>query len=351
MHDDSNALTQAEQIASLPPNLAILKMENDSMTSLAAARPRDPELIKQGLAKTLAAFPQLAEAAIYSKPVGKVVECGCKSCRRRFEAAVKYSDKAKYVCSKCGEDNQNLIEVLTRPRQKFVEGLSIRAAESLRNAFGFNRVRADIIVVTPDLVKIEVTFVDYQTGSMMQYPLMVPKSYKNRYQKMEVIPDDRFWDQTIKGAMSKAIREAVVRSIDPGMRLWFESECDKIRSGQLTDEKINQIVESFATWKLTLAHLEELVGKPRAAWTVEERKRLVGLYTGLKSGELSADELFPEEPTDDKAKAPAGPVNGDSLANGTGTAQDAAPKSNGSGSGSGSGRASGSGKAPAGTLV
>ena len=56
------------------------------------ARPRDMAAIREELADLLEAFPELAEDAIYSKPVGKDRETG---------------------------------------EEKFAEGLSIRAAEAL----------------------------------------------------------------------------------------------------------------------------------------------------------------------------------------------------------------------------
>ncbi len=59
-------------VAALPEHLAIMKMDRDNIQALAAARPRNMEGIKADIEATLAAFPALAEEAIYRKPVGKV---------------------------------------------------------------------------------------------------------------------------------------------------------------------------------------------------------------------------------------------------------------------------------------
>ena len=62
-------------LSKLKPNLAVLKMENDSIMAAALAHPRDPIHIIEQLKSLYEASPKLAERARYAKPVGKVEVC------------------------------------------------------------------------------------------------------------------------------------------------------------------------------------------------------------------------------------------------------------------------------------
>src|ERR1700747_323704 len=103
-HEETALETQAHAIASLPKDVSILKMEAETISALAAARPRNMAHIKRDLAEILKAFPALAEEAIYNKPVGRDEGSG---------------------------------------QQKYARNLSIRSAEAMAEAYGYNSVSAD----------------------------------------------------------------------------------------------------------------------------------------------------------------------------------------------------------------
>lgn len=258
--------TQVQGIASLPPDLAILRMENDSIQALAAARPRDFMQIKRELEDQLAAFPGLAEDAIYRKPVGKDQNTG---------------------------------------QQKYANGLSVRTAETLAESYGYNRVRTDITVIDEDTVKIEATFTDYQRGRIWQDGGILSKKYKDRYGKIQRTPDDRFYSVVVKAAASKHVREVILRSINPGLKAWYWNKCEEIAGGLLDDKAIQKIVDQFGKIGVTAEMLEVSVGRPRAAgWTQEDRVNLLGIWNAIKDGETTLYEAFGvgEPPADDSEK-------------------------------------------------
>lgn len=290
--DISTDLSQVDSIASMPPNIAILKMENESIQALAAARPRNMIAIRDEITNTLDAFPILAESAIYSKPVGKVIDCRCEDCKRSFEAVVKWNSSPVdgEPCPRCGGSKT---KVTGKTRQKFARGLSIRAAETLREAYGFNRIDCDIEKIDETLYKVVASFTDYQRGTVFRSAVMVPKVYMTKYKKIESIDDTRFFGLVVKAESSRAIREVVSRSINAGLKLWFEAECERRQESLLTEEGIEKMVKAFAEFQLTETELEDMLGKPRKlGWSLEDRKQLVGAYTALKTGETTVSELL-----------------------------------------------------------
>lgn len=276
-----NEAAQTKAIANLPAELAILKLENDTIQSLAAARPRNHESIKQEIIAQFEAYPAFAAQAIYCKPVGKDA-----------------SGKMKYA-----------------------RGLSIRAAEAIAEAYGYNRVRVDAIVIDEDTVKIEATFTDYQKGRIWQDGGLVSRFYKSRYGKREAYAQDRFYDVVVKAAKSRAVREVITRSVPPGLRAELFEMAEKRTAQLLTDEKVESIIEKFAGKRITLEQLEARVGRTRKmGWTERDRLDLLGLWTGLDDGETTLEEAFGDLTPAGTEKATAGPtaatgaVTGEDLA-------------------------------------
>lgn len=277
-------------VAALPQNLAILKMENDSIQSLAAARPRNMSQIKEDLEETLADFPDLAYDAIYAKPVGKCIDITCE-CGHTYEAALKRDGSQESFCPRC---NSSVAKKQSKPHQKFARGLSIRSAETLAEAYGFNRVRADLMPEGKDgAIKIEATFTDYQRGRIWQDSNIVSPFYRGRNGQMQRTPDDRFYNTTVKAEKSKLIREVINRSVHPGLKAWWEATCERIQGELLTDDKVQATIAAFAAYGLYQQDLENIVGKPRAVgWTKADRQTLVEVYNGLKSGDVTVAELL-----------------------------------------------------------
>lgn len=240
------------------PELMQLKMENEVIMAECRLHPRDFDSIKADILEQLQAFPELATDAIYEKPVGK--------------------------------DNQT-------GQQKFVRGLSIRAAEALAEAYGYNRIRSDVSEIDADKVKVEATFTDYQKGRVWQDAGILSKTYKDRFGKPARWNDDRFYNVVVKAEVSKRIREVIMRSVNTGLKAWFESKCEEISAGLLDDKTIEKIVAQYQTKSVTVEALETLIGRPRSmGWTQVDRQRLLAIWTAIKDGETTIAEVFADKP-------------------------------------------------------
>ncbi len=144
-------------------------------------------------------------------------------------------------------------------------GLSIRAAETLRECYGYNRVDCDLERIDENTFKVIATFTDFQRGTVFRASSIACKSYKNRFGSVEAIDDTRFFGLTIKSEQSKAIREVVSRSINPGLKLWFYEECERIQDELMTDDKIDAMVTAFNEFEISVDDLEKLIGRTRKA--------------------------------------------------------------------------------------
>jgi hypothetical protein len=240
-------------------DLLRVRMENAAIMSECRARPRSMVAIKAALADQLEAFPELAVDAIYQKPVGK--------------------DEGG--------------------RQKLVEGLSIRAAETIAECYGYNRVRCEVTLLDPagDKVKVEASYTDYQNGRVWEDAGIVSRYYKGRDGKMNRSPDDRFFGVVVKAEASRRIREVILRSVNAGLKAWFENECRRIQSKLLDEDALKKILKAFDSIGVALEQLEALLDRPKAmGWTVREYQVLQGVWVAIRDGETSKEEVFGEKP-------------------------------------------------------
>lgn len=276
----------ATMVESLPPDMAILKLENDSIQSMAVARPRNFELMKNELHDQLKAFPQLAEVAIYSKPVGK------------------------------GDDGQ----------QKIARGLSVRTAEILAEVYGYNRVRVDVTPIKDGRgdvtgAKVEATFTDYQRGRIWQDAGILPITYKTRQNTTGKHPEDRFFGVMVKGEASRRTREVILRSVNAGLKAWYWDEVEKAGKQLMTPEKIDSIIVAFSGKGVTLPMLERFIGRTRKqGWTDDDRLNLLGVWNSINDGDQTVKEAFRDcmDPVEEQNKSGEGSQErkgqGDSLA-------------------------------------
>jgi hypothetical protein len=239
--------TPVDAIASLPRDLAIIKMENDQIFSLAASHPRDYGEVLADIRSQLQTFKSFAQSAMYAKPVG-----GGKHAR----------------------------------------GLSIRAAEALAAAYKFNRVRVDVEEVNRDAVKVEATFVDYATGRVWQDAGMVSKNYKRKGGGTARWDDDRFYGVVVKAEASRRVREVILRCVPPGLRAELENVANEEMDKFLDESTTQKIVAQFSTKGVTQEMLEENLGKRSTDWNQEDRRTLLGLWNGIDQGEMTVAQAF-----------------------------------------------------------
>ena len=268
-----------DAIAKLPNHLAVLRMENDNMMALAAAHQRDPEAMKDELEQQLAAFPKHAAKMIYCKPVGK-------------------------------EEGSN--------QQKYARGLSVRAAEMLAEAYGYNRIRTAVEDIDADKVRVEATFVDFQKGRSRTDESVVSKFYTTRDKKKIRHTDDRFYNVVVRAEASKRVREVVTRCVSAGLKAWLYERCEELIDETLDDATMQKIIGNFANKRIAVEQLEKVVGKTvSAGWTKEDRKTLVGIWTAIESGEATVEEVFehdPDQPKQDR-KSPHATATENALTN------------------------------------
>jgi len=235
------------------PELLQMRMENETIMADCKVHPRDLGRIKNELAEMLRTFPEFADEAIYSKP--------------------------------CGKDDDG--------KETIAEDLSIRAAEALAEAYGYNRVRGDVTPLDEFHVKIDATFTDFQTGRIWQDGAVVSKYYTARGGGRKQINEDRFHNIVVKAAKSKLIREVIIRSVNPALKAWFKAECYKILGETINAATVQKWVDGFAKGGVTLEQLERFVGKPRSmGWTKDDDIRLLGVWNAIKQGETTVQEVF-----------------------------------------------------------
>lgn len=235
------------------PEFVQMRMENDAIMAECRARPRDYEAIKAELEAQIKAFPGMAEEAIYSKPVGK--------------------DKSG--------------------KMQFARGLSIRAAELLSEAYGYNRVRSDVTIIDADHVKVESAFLDFQRLRIWQDGGVVSAWYRSFNGSMVRHAEDRFLSLVVKAEASRRVREVILRSVNAGLKAWFLDLCERTLGNLLDDKAVKKIVDAFATKGVGIGLLEDLIGRPQAmSWTEEDRKHLQGIWNSVQEGDTTIEEVF-----------------------------------------------------------
>jgi predicted Zn-ribbon and HTH transcriptional regulator len=297
-HD--NALAVAER---LPPDLMLLKMENDSIMAIARATPRDPLKIVGQLQQLIDAYPAAADEAIYRKPVGTAIEVTCGGCGIKYEVNKIETDTA---CPSCESTKIGP----TRKVKKFAEGLSVRAAESIRSVYGYTRLATTTEELPDGKVKLTGVLVDYAAGNLTSDERIVSPMYRSRGGKMERTPEDRFLNTVVKAEKAKLRRDVILDNTPNIVKAMFKDACDKKLEALVAPEVIEQkIIPAFAAYGITREHLDQIVGRPaKLGWREEERLELRKILNALKSNETTARDILEglNEPAKPSASANGG---------------------------------------------
>lgn len=280
-------LQQAEAIAKLPPDLMLLKMENESIMAVARAAPRDPFKVVGQLQQLIDAYPAAADDAIYSKPVGTVIEVTCGGCGVKYEVT-KIEPETR--CPACDSGKY----ASSRKVKKFAEGLSIRAAESIRSIYGYTRLATTTEILDDGRVKITGVLVDYAAGNVTSDERIVSPMYKSRGGRMERTPEDRFLNVVVKSEKAKLRRDVILDNTPNIVKAMFRDACEKKLEELVAPEVIEQkIIPAFAQYGITVDHLEKIVGRSKGlGWRENERLELRKILTALKNEETTVRELL-----------------------------------------------------------
>lgn len=245
----------------------LIKMENESLMMAAQVRPRNNQAVMRELLDQIEAYPSFAESVCYAKPIGK---------------------------------DQN-------GQMQYARGLSIRAAEAIAAAWGYNRIEQTVEPIDDDRVRVTATFTDFQTGRIWRDSGIVSKWYKDRFGKMSKHNDDRFYNVILKAELSKRVREAVMRSVPPGVRSELQNLAERMVAKLLSDDVVEKIVASFSGIGVSLAQLENLLNKPISkGWTTEDRVTLQQVFTAIRDGETTVAEAFGNQAKTESTKVSAG---------------------------------------------
>jgi len=248
----------------LDRDMAVIKMENEVVMAEARSRGRDlPKILAEVMAQVVN-FRTFAENAIYVKPCGKDPDTG---------------------------------------KEKFARGLSIRVAQTLKAAYGWSKVRCDMLVLDHFRVKMIAVFTDYITGSVFEMSSIISRSYRAKGGKVMEHGDDRFYNVVVKAEQSKLIREVILRSIPEGLKseLW---ECiENQQRNLLTPEVSKQIVAKFSAKSVSQQQIERFLGKRIEVLTRDDRQRLLEIWNAIEQDEATIAEVFGET-DDDGTPAP-----------------------------------------------
>lgn len=282
----SNQIATAQQ---LPANIVLLKMENESMMAAAAIRPRSPAKIVKQLGELIEAFPASADDAVYSKPVGKVKRIECGDCPETYEVT---ANKRSFQCPKCGSKREP--KSIGREVMKFAEGLSIRAAETVRAIFGYTRLATTTEILDNGCARVTGMFVDYAAGNITSDERIVPNYYTSYGGERTLIAEDRFLSLTVKAEKAKLRRDIILDSVPNEVKAAYMDMCEKKLAAMVTPEKVQkEILPWFAERGISLEHLEKLIGRTlKMGWTEEDRLLLKKTASALKNEEITVQELL-----------------------------------------------------------
>jgi hypothetical protein len=229
----------------------IVKLENSTQMAIAVQRPRDEAKILTAALKELDLYPSMAREAIYVKPVGKDEKGDMKS----------------------------------------VEGLSIRAAESLANRWNNSSWGTTIISEDEESATIAAVFLDYEKNTRHVKEQRVSKFYRARTGNITRYAPDRF--DTVMGANgSKNLREVILRSLPAGLKKEYEIKARIILKKEPLSAQRTAVLERFLDLGVTQEQLEVWKQKSIKEWKKEDVIDALGLVNALRDGEASIEAVF-----------------------------------------------------------
>jgi hypothetical protein len=163
----------------------LVKLENTTQMQIAIQRPRNEDKILVAAKAELDRYPSMADEAIYSKPAGKDKDTG---------------------------------------NMKYVEGLSIRAAEALANRWSNSAYGCDIVGEDKEAIYIAAVFMDYENNTRHDISRRISKTYRS-VRRSSFPPPDRLdmkvaAEMAAPGKSSGASRPASRRMSSTPARFW-----------------------------------------------------------------------------------------------------------------------------------
>jgi len=239
---------------------ALVRLENTTQMQIAIQRPRNEDKILAAAKAELERYPSMADEAIYSKPAGK---------------------------NKEGKD-------------VYVEGLSIRAAESLANRWSNSAYGCEITGEDDNAIYLAAIFMDYENNTRHVIQRRVSKTYKKAQSTTIVAYSPDRLDMKVAAETSKGLREVILRSIATGLKKEYEHHAYRVLEMQPLDQRRLAIAARFKEVGVKKDAIEKKMEKKIEELTQDDLKILSGLLNAIREGEVSATEaLGVEEKHDD----------------------------------------------------
>lgn len=233
----------------------LMRIENETMMSVAVQRPRDERKILKAALDELDIVPALATRCFYSIP---------------------------YIENK-GKQNERTV---------YVSGASINSARNLLRRWGNASTAALIESEDDEKVVLAGVFVDMETNVRFKRPFAVTKWQHRRGGGAYRLSNERLM-MAIQAGASKAERNAILA----GLPDWLvQSYYDKARAIAAKDAKdggtVSKITTTFLAFGVTREMLERLIGKHLGKLDENDLVHLRGLANALRDGEKDVDEVF-----------------------------------------------------------
>lgn len=237
--------------------VALVRAQNDQMTSIAEIKPRDQRAVLAACLEELDIYPRLAQKAFYSIPykdnrTGKIVK---------------------------------------------VEGPSIDAATSLASAWGNCAVQGRYDALTDDDATLVGVFLDVERNVRVELPVRVSRwAVASKTKKTYRLNDDK-WIQKIGAGLSKAVRNAILKGLPKGLVEEFTVKAKELagkpKRGQKKVHRKKAIVEAFEQWNIPETVLCFYAGcESMDKLDKEGLATLRGLWNAINDGLKSPEEVM-----------------------------------------------------------
>lgn len=257
---DEGALSGAEQLVA--QGAIVLKAENDSMSSVAIARPRDEAKVKDRALAILDADAAAAEAAFYSIP---------------FKEHSRSGD-----CTGNSDDSC--------PVKEEVEGIGIEGAREIARLWGNCSSRVYFVNQDDEWVYLSGVFLDLETNVRTEVPLNVSKVGRYRSGEMYVLYPDKL-SKAISAGVSKVARNAIVQAVPRHIsRAYYERAKEIVVGSGAVD--VPKLVEAFATYDVSREMLEGFYQEKLEDLAPEKRRHLRGLFTAIRENLVTVEGFF-----------------------------------------------------------
>lgn len=191
---------------------------------------------------------------------------------------------------------------------KDIEGPSVRLAEIVANSWGHMRVEAEVVDADDKNVTARAVAWDLQKNVAIAIKVKrrITDKHGNRY-------SDDMITVTGNAACSIALRNAVFKVVPNALTKAIYEQCKNVAAGdEMTLEKRRaKMLAHFKAYKITEDKILATLGvKGVDDIGIEHMKKLVGIATAIKDGDITAAEAFsmkaPERATVDMKKIKAG---------------------------------------------